>query len=97
MIKKQSDRGAIGFEMTGEVTRVTMPDWDEVFLEKCVSAGLDPDMYEGYVDDKTLITKIVHRGWRFDSKTQEWCFHWIYGYQTRTMVEKREQLQCWQL
>ena len=64
-IRKQEDRGCIGSDMTGEVTRVEMLEWDEEFEKRCKLAECPNDMYGRYVDDSTIVTRAINRGWRY--------------------------------
>ena len=75
-IRRQTDGGAIGSDMTGEVTRVYMLDWDDIFISRCKSKGIQLDMYERYVDDETIVCAPINRGWRYDSSTNTMVFSW---------------------
>ena len=62
IIRKQTDGGAIGLDMTGEMWCVYMLEWDDIFTRKCIDAGIPPDMYERYVDDETIISRVINKG-----------------------------------
>ena len=76
IIRKQTDGGAIGSDMTGEMSCVYMLEWDDIFTRKCIDAGIPPDMYERYVDDETIISRVINKGWRFDKKSNRMKFSW---------------------
>ena len=50
-IRKQTDGGPIGLQLTGAIARVVMLWWDQKFLEKANIAGVNIEMYERYIDD----------------------------------------------
>jgi hypothetical protein len=53
-IRKQTDGGPIGLQITGAIARVVMLWWDDKFLEVANMAGISIDMYERYIDDSNL-------------------------------------------
>ena len=76
LIRRQTDGGCIGSDQTGEMSRVYMIDWDEIFRDKCKSAGIKLDMYGRYVDDETIVTREVNRGWRYNKSNGVMEFDW---------------------
>ena len=42
-----------------------MLQWDQRFLDKVRKLGIQLDMYHRYVDDMTIITRLIARGWRY--------------------------------
>ena len=54
-IRKQITGGAIGAELTGEVSRDVMTIWDQRFLERARSLGLKLEIYKRYVDDDLIV------------------------------------------
>ena len=50
-IRKQSEGGPIGMDLTGTVAKVFMKWWDKELLRKMNDAGIEVKMYERYVDD----------------------------------------------
>ena len=65
VIRKQSEGGAIGAEMTGEVSRNVMSVWDSRFLEKTKVLGILIELYKRYVDDDLIICPPINPGWRY--------------------------------
>ena len=53
-----------------------MLDWDNTFVKKCRSKGVELDMYEHYVDNETIICRTINRGWRYDTKKDIMVFSW---------------------
>jgi hypothetical protein len=53
VIRKQTDVGPIG---------VVMLWWDYRFLEMAISAGVDIEMYERFVDDSNLVSETIEAG-----------------------------------
>ena len=43
-IRQQSDGGSIGSNLTGEVTRIYMLQWEEILKKKCKKAGLSSQL-----------------------------------------------------
>ena len=74
--RKQADRGAIASDMTGEVSRMYMLDWDEVFMNKLKDVRIDTDLYGRYADNKTIVACEIKRGWRFNPKREVMEFSW---------------------
>ena len=66
-IRKQEEGGAIGSDMTGEVTRDYMILWDEKLIELCKTLGITLDLYDRYVDDDTIVTRAIGKGWYYCS------------------------------
>ena len=62
----QSEGGAIGSHMTGEISRISMILWDKILIAKCKSLGITVDMYDRYVDDETVVTRVLSKGWYYD-------------------------------
>ena len=75
-IRGQTDGGCIGSNQKGEMSSVYMLDWDELFMKKCKTAGIDLDLYSQYKDDQTIVSREVNRGWRFNSKKGVMEFCW---------------------
>ena len=65
VIRKQSQGGPIGLALTGEVADCYMVDWDQKFLLKMKSVGLNLIIYLRFKDDITIDTKGLERGTRF--------------------------------
>ena len=66
-IRRQTDGGSIGSDLTGETSRVVMNDWDVCFLAKVRRLGLILDMYKRYVDDIMIICPPVTPGWNYSN------------------------------
>ena len=69
VIRKQAKGGAIGAEITGEVSKVVMSLWDMKFLNLVKSLGILIDLYKRYVDD-VIICPPINPGWWFCDKSK---------------------------
>ena len=59
---RQTDGGAIGSDLTGELARIVMLLWNEKFLAKLKDLNINPDVYKRYVDDIIMVlSKIVNK------------------------------------
>ena len=67
-IRVQSTGGAIGSDLTGEVTRVYMLQWDNELRKRCKRASITIDLYRRYVDDMILVMRPISPGWRYEEK-----------------------------
>lgn len=67
-VRRQTDGGAIGSDKTGEVSRIFMILWDDKLVKKCKKLGITFDLYNRYVDDQTIITRAIGKGWRYNTK-----------------------------
>ena len=74
IIRKQTDGGPIGLQLTGAIARVVMLWWDEKFLEVASTAGVGIDMYERFVDDSNLVSETIEAGWGFCKETGRLAF-----------------------
>ena len=70
-IKKQTDGGAIGVDLTNEVACLYMLRWDRKFRRKLRRLGIEVILYRRYVDDITVILNRITRGWRYDDKSDK--------------------------
>ena len=61
-IRIQTDGGAVGSDTTGEESRLYMLIWDKTLLGKLKSLGIILDLYDRYVDDETIITRVIRKG-----------------------------------
>ena len=68
-IRIQGDGGSIGSDLTGEVTRIYMIQWEEELKKRCKKAGVSLELYKRYVDDMFLAMRPIARGWRFNSQS----------------------------
>ena len=50
-----------------------MLEWDEQFMKKCRNAKIPNDMYGRYVDDSTIVTRAIGRGWRYIGGRMQFC------------------------
>ena len=64
-VYKQSKGGAIGSELTGEVSRLYMLLWDRKFLNKLKHLGIHTKLYVRYVDDTLIVTESFRAEYRF--------------------------------
>ena len=73
-IRKQTDGGPIGLQLTGAIARIVMLWWDDQFLGVASTAGIVIDMYERFIDDSNLVTEVIEAGWKFCSETRRMIF-----------------------
>ena len=73
-IFKQSDGGAIGTDIAGEIARCVMSVWDVTFLKKLRTAGIHMDMYKRYVDDQLDVCPPINPGWKYDTVSHSMVF-----------------------
>ena len=55
--------------MTGEIASVYMILWDKILVTKCRSLGISLDLYDRYVDDETVVTRVIGKGWFFNKQS----------------------------
>ena len=67
-VRLQTEGGAIGSDLTGEVSRLYMLQWDHKLREKCRKLGIIMDLYRRYVDDMLIVMRAVGRGWSYNRK-----------------------------
>ena len=67
-IRRQQEGGEIGSDLTGELARIYMLQCDQRFLDRCKNLGILLDMYNHYLDEMTIIPRLISRGWRFCGK-----------------------------
>ena len=65
-IKRQADGGAIGVDLTNEVSCLYMLRWDREFREKMKRMGLTIILYKRYVDDITILMNRIMPGWDYN-------------------------------
>ena len=73
-VRKQTEGGPIGLQVTGAIARIVMLWWDERFLEIANVAGIGIEMYERFIDDSNLVSEVVEAGWRFSKETGRLTF-----------------------
>ena len=66
-IRRQKEGGPIGLALTGEIAYCYMINWDQKFLEKLKSLGIDPALYERFKDDITILIKCLEGGTKFEN------------------------------
>ena len=71
-IFKQSKGGAIGSELTGEVSKLYMILWDKKYLKKLKTLGINPKLYVRYVDDTLIVVDSIQKGWRYVKNNLVW-------------------------
>ena len=69
-LQRQTEGGAIGSSLTGEVARDVMSLWDRIFLKTLKNLGIIVDLYKRYVDDQLEILPPVNPGWFYCTKTR---------------------------
>ena len=73
-IRVQSEGGSIGSDITEEVIRVYMLQWDKELVRLCKKAGIHIDVYKRYVDDMFLVMRSVNPGWRYNARRGKLVF-----------------------
>ena len=61
-LRKQTEGGPIGLELTGLLARIYMIWWDKQFLQKCAENQISPVMYKRYVDDINTLVECAGPG-----------------------------------
>ena len=74
LIQKQSDGGAIGSDLTGEIARNVMTWWDTIFIAILKELSIKVDLYSRYVDDQLEALPPINPGWDFDTKSRTMVF-----------------------
>ena len=70
-IRKQSEGGSIGSDLTGECARLVMIQWDDKLIAKLKDLGICVDMYSRYVDDMVIIMRPIGKGWQYINGSNE--------------------------
>ena len=73
-IRVQSEGGSIGSDITEEVIRVYMLQWDKELVRLCKKARILIDMYKRYLDDMFLVMRSVNPGWRYNARRGKLVF-----------------------
>ena len=68
-IRKQTEGGPIGLELTSALVRMAMIWRDEKFLKKAAEANVQIAMLDRYVDDANMLAGVPKMGDRFDTET----------------------------
>ena len=58
-VRKQSRGGPIGLALTGDVANIFMCWWDEELIKRIRAEGFEVLLYERYIDDINIITKVI--------------------------------------
>ena len=61
----QQTGGPIGLKLSGVLARLVMLKFDRVYLEKLKRLGIDPVMYQRYIDDLNMALSCIPPGLRF--------------------------------
>ena len=72
VIRRQTEGGSIGSDLTGEAARLYMLQWDKMFLEMLKKEGIRLDLYSRYVDDMVIIARAIGRGWFWNGSSLKW-------------------------
>ena len=67
VIRKQKEGGAIGSDLTGEMTRIFMRWWDRQIIEKLNKVGIKVLLYKRYVDDINMVVEILKGNYKYES------------------------------
>ena len=70
----QTEGGSIGSNLTREIARVYMIQWDQRLIRKCKDLGLSMDIYSRYVDDQIIVMRAVGKGWTYYSKRRRMVY-----------------------
>ena len=73
-IRKQTDGGPIGLQLTGSIARIVMLWWDNRFLEMANTAGVNIEMYERFVDDSNMVSETIEAGWGYSKEAGKLMF-----------------------
>ena len=74
-LRRQLEGGAIGSELTGEVSRNFMLNWDRRFKKKLKDLGISTDIYKRYVDDIFTGLNSINKGWKYNVKDNKMVFN----------------------
>ena len=92
-IRRQAEGGAIGSELTGEVARNFMVNWDKRYLKVLKTLGITKELYARYVDDILVSLNVINKGWRFDGDAGKLVFSEDKAkVDTRTGMERTAQI-----
>ena len=72
VIRRQTEGGSIGSDLTGEAARLYMLQRDKMFLEMLKKEGIRLDLYSRYVDDMVIIARAIGRGWFWNGSSLKW-------------------------
>ena len=67
-IRRQTEGGPIGMDLTGTVAKIFMKWWDRELIQRMEQVGLNPNiLYERYVDDIDECMRMVEPGVRYEN------------------------------
>ena len=72
----QQKGGPIGLRATCAVARLTMVEWDRMWLERITEMGLTVEEAARYMDDLRLYMYGIRAGWRWYEKELCWTQEW---------------------
>ena len=74
-LHRQSEGGAIGSDLTGEIARDVMTLWDKQFLSMLKKLRIIIDLYGRYVDDQMEELPPITPGCHYDTitRTMQYC------------------------
>ena len=70
-IRRQEEGGSIGSDLTGEVARLYMLEWDQVYIHLLRKLGISLDLFSRYVDDMVIILRAIGKGWHWNGKEKK--------------------------
>ena len=75
-IRIQSDGAPIGLDLSGDIGRLEMGDWDTRMAELCVTNCVEVAMSDRYVDDVDTIMKAIPHGYRWTGHRVKYNWQW---------------------
>ena len=70
-IRRQSDGGSIGVDLTGEIVRNVMSWWDIIFVKLVGKFGISLELYKRYVDDSLEALPPINVGWDYCTRLKK--------------------------
>ena len=70
-VRKQTEGGPIGLQVTGAIARIVMLWWDERFLEIASITSIGIEMYERFIDDSNLVSGVIEAAGDFVRKLED--------------------------
>ena len=55
----QEKGSPISLDLSGEIARLEMADWDDEFVELCQKNSVEIKLDKRYVDDKNIVLKMI--------------------------------------
>ena len=81
-LKRQSDGGSTGMDLTVEIASLCMLVFDILFNEKCHKLNIELALYKCFVDDIDEVSKEISEGWVYDISSDQMVFNPNHHYYT---------------